>query len=102
MSSGNVELDIPPPLTIRQARPLRQLILDALQDGSSLTLRLPEPSAADLSFVQLVESARIYAARTGLSLTLAAPADAGLLKLVEDAGLPAASLSFWQGQGGKA
>lgn len=99
MPSENAEIDIPPPLTIRQAHALKQLILDALKGCSTLTLRLPESSAADLSFVQLVESARIYAARNAIDLSLAGPADGELLELINSAGLAPAAQTFWLCQG---
>ena len=96
MSSAPADLDIPPPLTIRQAPALKQMILEALQQHPSLSLRLPKAANVDLSFVQLVEAARIYAARNGGTLSLAAPADDDLLGLVQAAGLGPEAQAFWR------
>ncbi len=95
MPSGNIEIDIPPPLTIRQAHELKQLVLGALKDCSALTLRLPSGSAVDLSFVQLIEAARVYAVRAGIRLSLANPAEEELVHLLQSAGLPPAAQTFW-------
>jgi hypothetical protein len=55
--------------------------------------------AADLGFVQLIESARLHAARNGKSLRLATPAPAPLRDLLDAAGLLAQrspdTLAFW-------
>lgn len=99
MPPGNIEIDIPPPLTVRQVRELKQLILDALKNCSALTLRLPQAAAADLSFVQLIEAARIYAARAGVGLSLAGPAEGELAQLIGSAGLPSDARTFWLSPG---
>lgn len=99
MPSAKAEIDIPPPLTIRQAHSLKELILNALKGCSTLTLRLPESGAVDLSFVQLIESARIYASRNAVGLTLARPAEGELLELINSAGLIPTAQTFWLCQG---
>src|SRR6185312_11931417 len=54
-------IDLQPPLTIRHAGVLREAILAAWDVKSEVVLNVPADTAVDLSFVQLVESARIYA-----------------------------------------
>lgn len=99
MPMAKAELDIPPPLTIRQALALKLLILQALEEHPILSLRLPQTTSADLSFVQLIEAARTHAARNGLGLSLADPAAGDLLELVEAAGLDSEARKFWLCQG---
>lgn len=59
---------------------------DALAGGGAVQLDLSPVAAPDLSVVQLVQSARVTAARTGAALTLATPADATLRALLDRAG----------------
>ena len=99
MPSAKAELDIPPPLTIRHAPHLKQMILDAMKEHPFVSLRLPQLPSVDLSFIQLVEAARIYASRNGLGLSLADPAAGDLLELVEAAGLDSDAQKFWLCQG---
>ena len=99
MPSAKADLDIPPPLTIRQAPQLKRMILDVMKEHPSVSLRLPQRSAVDLSFIQLVEAARIYASRNGLGLSLARPAAGDLLELVEAVGHDPDAQKFWLCQG---
>ncbi|PPJ49355.1 STAS domain-containing protein [Rhizobium sp. KAs_5_22] len=61
-------------------------ILTALSGTKPVVLDLPGEPEVDLSFVQLVESARLYAGAHGKALTLAQPASGPLLGVLGRAG----------------
>lgn len=61
-------------------------ILTALSGTKPVVLDLADAPEVDLSFVQLVESARLYAAAHGKALTLAQPASGPLLDVLGRAG----------------
>jgi hypothetical protein len=85
------------PLTIRRADEISKALLEALDATDALTLALPDEGAVDLSFVQIVEAARIEAQRLGKTIALEAPAAGSLHKLLQDAGFLAtpATSTFW-------
>lgn len=80
-------LEISGALTVRRAQELSDIIRARLNTSPSLVLALPDAADADLSFVQLVESARRSAARAGGRVRLSAPASGGLLSVLERGGL---------------
>ena len=94
-------LEISGSLTVRRAQDLYDLIRAALTDASSLVLDLSKAADADLSFVQIVESARLSAARAGGRLSLSGPATGGLLGVLERGGFLDAEqperVAFWTG-----
>lgn len=94
-------LEISGPLTVRRAQELGELIRTSLAAPSSLTLDLSQAEDADLSFVQIVESARLSASRAGGHLRLNAPATGRLLSVLERGGFldPAfpERTAFWTG-----
>jgi len=94
-------IDLQPPLTIRHAGVLREAILAALDANSEVVLNVPADTAVDLSFVQLLEAARIYAERNGRSISLAAPAEGSLLEVLQAAGFLKTdkTTSFWLHRG---
>jgi hypothetical protein len=96
-SSGVLELD--GALTIRQAAVLKQKMLDALAAADAVQLSIAADAEADLSFVQMIEVARIDAARQRKQLRLSAPASGQVLQTLQRAGLTtgmsAESREFW-------
>jgi anti-anti-sigma regulatory factor len=94
-------LEISGSLTVRRAQELGEIIRGALTGAPSLTLDLSKATDADLSFVQIVESARLSAARAGARLSLSGPASGGLLSVLDRGGLlgPACPerTAFWTG-----
>ena len=71
----------------------------ALAAGGDLVLDLVEVTAADLSFVQLVEAARASCAQQGATVRLAQPADGALRDVLDRGGFldvaDAERLQFW-------
>lgn len=60
--------------------------MTALSGTKPVVIDLGCEPEVDLSFIQLVESARLYAAAHGKALTLAQPASGSLLDVLERAG----------------
>jgi len=78
---------------------LRERLLGALAEADHVTLDLSELATADLSFVQLIEAARIQAEREGKTIALAAPAPDAVARIVTASGMlwdeRPADLQFW-------
>jgi hypothetical protein len=89
----------PDVLSIRNVSDLRANIISALDSNERIVFEIPAGAEADLSFVQLVESARRQAKALGKSLTLSSPVGERLLKLLERAGFveafTAEDAKFW-------
>lgn len=90
-------LSLASPLTIRRADAIGGALLAAMHDSTVVSLDLPEDGSFDLSFVQVVEAARIHARAQGKHLSLATPASGPLLALLEGTGFLSNpdSSSFW-------
>ena len=90
------------PLTVRVAKPIRARIIEALRQFPSVTIDCSGATEVDLSFIQLVLSARKSASASAKTLSLAQPADGALLEALRQAGLvapagrePVADQTFW-------
>jgi len=86
-------------LTIRDIQAIHELILAAFAEKDDVCLSLPEDVAVDLSFIQLIESARTHAEIQGKTIRLARPAGANIRRVLERGGFlspstPDAS-GFW-------
>lgn len=91
-------------LTIRHIADLHAQVVEAFRDHETVTVKIAEDATVDLSFIQLIESARRTAAEDGLDFTLDAPAAGPLLQTLERGGFLAAAdpgrREFWlQGPG---
>ena len=90
-------------LTIRAARTLKVDLLDHMSSASTIVVDLPDQFLVDLSFVQTIESARVFADREGKSLSLARPAGGPLHDVLQRGGLiegmSAQDRQFWLHQG---
>ncbi len=82
---------------------LQSDLLTTLERADSVSLCLAEIENADLGFLQLIEAARLYAARLGKSLQLAMPAPQPLRQVLDASGLLAQrtpdDLAFWLHEG---
>ena len=91
--------DLAGPLTIRQAAGTRDAIRAAFDKDGPVVLHVADDAETDLSFLQLVQAARLQADTFGRGIALAKPAGGSLLATLERAGfLTAASardLEFW-------
>jgi hypothetical protein len=84
-------------LTIRAIAGAYETLSAALSENSEVLVSVAEDSAVDLTFVQLIESARRSAADAGSALALAAPASGPLLETLRRGGFLAAAdrRDFW-------
>ncbi|MFD1744491.1 hypothetical protein ACFSE1_03360 [Rhizobium helianthi] len=73
-------------LGLRKASEHHEKLIDALQSHSSIIIEFPDNHQADVSTVQLIESARIFASTCGKKLKLAKPASGSLLSVLERGG----------------
>jgi hypothetical protein len=70
-----------------------------LLSNKAVVLDVPADAEADLSFVQLVEAARVHAKSSGKSLRLSSPAGGSVLRVLERGGFleafSAEDAKFW-------
>ena len=99
--AGERTIEISASLTVRQVTQLGDQLRAAIASSSCLMLDISDVSDADLSFVQLVESARLLAERSGGRLRLTRPASGGLLSVLERGGFLNPTFpertAFWTG-----
>lgn len=97
--SSATDLAFSGPATIRQMQDAWTDISAAIERGGALRLDVSGVTETDVSFVQLLESARATAAAQGGEVTLATPADGALRDVLERGGFltdaDAARLEFW-------
>jgi hypothetical protein len=102
-AAASFKLTLPDALTIRTISSVRDDLLQALQEQDHVIVELPTDAQGDLSFLQLMESARIYAGTAGKRLALAAPVEGRLLDLLKRGGfaedMSADDAGFWLHQG---
>ena len=80
---------------IREIEGIRSTLLEAFQLHEDLELDVSQVAEADLSFLQLVEAARKFAATEGKRFRLTAPATAPLADLLDRAGFNSGAHDFW-------
>ena len=73
-------------LTIRGVSALHEQFSDSLRDYSEVKVSIADHSAVDLTFIQLVESARRTARETDRTFSLADPASGPLLDALRRGG----------------
>lgn len=88
-----------PKFTIREISEIHQQLLQAFAGANRLCLDIDDDAQVDLSFVQLIESARRYAEENGKTLLIARPAGANVRTILERCGLAnddvRGSARFW-------
>jgi hypothetical protein len=86
-------------LTIRSIGDVRTRMIDALRDHAQVTAKIADDAVVDLTFVQLMESARRSARDDGKGFALAGPATGPLKETLERGGFLAgddvARHEFW-------
>lgn len=87
-------------LTIRNITEVYQVMAHAISQGDAILLNIDDSSDVDISFVQMIEAARLSSARNGGDLTLSSPATGQLADTLERGGFLGrtgdAATSFWQ------
>lgn len=90
------ELRLAGPFTIRNIAELHKALQAALASGNDLSIDLPGDAAADISFVQLLASARVSARAAGHDIRLKNGASGPLLDVLERGGFLATDdTAFW-------
>jgi hypothetical protein len=82
----DVTLTLPETLTIRNILSIKEEIVSALENNSSVSLDIEQNAQVDLSFVQLVTSARCYADTHSKGLMLTQPAQGDFLDVLKRGG----------------
>jgi hypothetical protein len=92
-------IEVPSSVTVRSVAEFGSRLCSLLEANDEIVLDLAALSDMDLSFVQLVQSARSYGAHEGKAIRLARPADGAVAALLQRAGFltdPApADMDFW-------
>lgn len=106
MSASIVKEDyfrLPQNLTVRTITTVQQEVLQFIDRNTSATIAFADDCQIDISFIQLMEAARIYAGTAGKSIALAEPAKGPVLEALRRGGLldgmTAEDAKFWLHQG---
>lgn len=79
-------INLPDVLSIRSASELYSKFIDEFDSNDTIVVSISESAEADLSFIQLIESARRQAKADGKTFKLSMPARGSVLKVLERAG----------------
>jgi hypothetical protein len=100
---NEARLALPANLTVRAITSAREDMLKFIDANTVATLAVADDAQVDISFIQMVEAARIYAGTAGKSLMLAEPAGGTLLDVLRRSGflddMSAEDAKFWLHQG---
>jgi hypothetical protein len=98
MSSSSATVSLSGLLTVGAVTAGRAALLDAFEHNAGVVADIPNDSPVDLSGLQLVDAARLYAMQRGKAFSLAAPVGGRVRDALELCGLlegsPDAS-AFW-------
>jgi len=86
-------------VSLRSVESLRLALLDGFSQDSAIEVDASAVTDADLSFIQLIEAARVHAKHQNLSFRLNSPANAVVTALLTRAGFltepNADDIDFW-------
>ena len=85
----NFSVNLPVKLNIKNILEVHNIISANISSQKSLTIHIPDDSDVDLSFVQLIEAARIRAKSSGVGLNLAEAANDRLRDVLDRSGFAA-------------
>jgi hypothetical protein len=77
---------LPSALTIRTVQATRDAVLAGFTTANSIVLDVPQDADCDLSLIQVIESARMFAQAEQKEFALQRPASGGLLAVLERGG----------------
>ncbi|AYD03211.1 STAS domain-containing protein [Neorhizobium sp. NCHU2750] len=96
-------LSLPTNLTVRAIVAVREDMLKFIDKHDAGTIELAADVQVDISFLQVVEAARVYAGTAGKSIALSQPASGALLETLRRSGfledMSAEDTKFWLHQG---
>ena len=81
-----VLVELPDILNIRNISNVYDLINPKIKSGKSILISIPKSAEADLSLIQLLESARIRAKTAGTHIIMSSPAEGSVLSVLERGG----------------
>jgi len=88
-----------PSLCIADISASYSILAEAMKNSASIQLAIPTDATVDLSFLQVIEAARLKACEQGKSLSLLEPANGELRRALDRSGLltvaTASDRSFW-------
>lgn len=85
----NYSINLPSKLNIKTIFDIQNIISEKISSERALTIHVPDDCDVDLSFIQLIESARIRAKSSGVTLNLAQQANAQVRSVLERGGFVA-------------
>jgi hypothetical protein len=90
-------VDVAGPANVQTIAEIHRNLLQGLQRSRAVELHVDSATDIDLTFVQLIESARRYAATENKIVALSAPAETGLCDVLQRGGFvtTAADRAFW-------
>jgi hypothetical protein len=92
-------ISLPDKLNIRNITNVHALLNENIKSGKSILISIPDGVDADLSFIQLIESARIQAKSAGTHILMSKPAEGSVLSVLERGGFrdvfSAEDKKFW-------
>ena len=90
---------IHPKLCVSDAQASYSALVEAMRGSSSIQLSIPADATVDLSFLQIIEAARLRANEQGKTLSLLEPASGELRRALDRSGLltdaEISDRSFW-------
>jgi hypothetical protein len=96
-------LSLPANLTVRAITSAREEMLKFIDANESATIDLADDAQVDISFIQMIEAARIYAGTASKRIALSRPANGALLDTLRRSGfleaMSAEDAKFWLHQG---
>lgn len=98
METSNV-IRMHPKLCVSDAHASYSILVEAMRGSSGIQLSIPADATVDLSFLQIIEAARLRANEQGKSLSLLEPASGELRRALDRSGLltdaAISDRSFW-------
>lgn len=102
-SKNGARLCLPENLTVRAILPVREDVLKFIDAHEAATIEFSDEVQVDISFIQMVEAARVYAGTAGKIIALAQPASGVLLETLRRSGflegMSDDDAKFWLHQG---
>jgi hypothetical protein len=77
---------LPDKLNIRNIINVYEVLHQNIKSGKSILISIPDGAEADLSFIQLIESARIQAKSSGTHVLMSKPAEGSVLSVLKRGG----------------
>ena len=84
--NGYQPVTLPDKLNIKNIINVYEMLHQNIKSGKSILISIPDGAEADLSFIQLIESARIQAKSSGTHVLMSKPAEGSVLSVLKRGG----------------